>query len=63
MLKIIIFEKEGFKMAIQFQPIRSIIYVDVVKEDYRHILKHWIYKHHIPYIISQFGTYLTKYTF
>lgn len=50
-------------MAIQFQPMRSLIYVDVVKEDYRHMLKHWLYKHHIPDSISQFGPYVSKYAF
>lgn len=50
-------------MSIQFQPMRSLIYVDVVKEDYRHKLKHWLYRHHIPDSISQFGPYVSKYAF
>jgi hypothetical protein len=50
-------------MAIEFQPMRSLIYVDVVKEDYRHLLKHWLYRHHISDSISQFGPYVTKYAF
>jgi len=50
-------------MAIQFQPMRSLIYVDLVKEDYRHMLKHWLYRHHIPDSISQFGPYVSKYAF
>lgn len=50
-------------MAIQFQPMRSLIYVDVVKEDYRHMLKHWLYYHHIPESIAQFGPYVSKYAF
>lgn len=50
-------------MSIEFRPMRSLIYVDVVKEDYRHLLKHWLYRHHIPDSISQFGPYVTKYAF
>jgi hypothetical protein len=50
-------------MSIEFNPMRSLIYVDVVKEDYRHMLKHWLYKHHIPDSISQFGPYVSKYAF
>ena len=50
-------------MSIEFRPMRSLIYVDVVKEDYRHLLKHWLYRHHISDSISQFGPYVTKYSF
>ncbi len=50
-------------MSIEYRPMRSLIYVDVVKEDYRHLLKHWLYKHHIPDSISQFGPYVSKYAF
>ena len=50
-------------MAIQFQPMRSLIYVDVVKEDYRHMLKHWLYYHHVPESMAQFGPYVSKYAF
>ena len=50
-------------MAIQFQPMRSLIYVDVVKEDYRHKLKHWLYYHHVPESMAQFGPYVSKYAF
>jgi chalcone isomerase len=50
-------------MSLEFKPMRSLIYVDVVKEDCRHMLKHWLYKHHIPDSISQFGPYVTKYAF
>jgi hypothetical protein len=42
---------------------RSLIYVDVVKEKYRHRLQHWLYKTHIPDSISQFGPYVAKYAF
>lgn len=50
-------------MSIEFQPMRSLIYVDVVKEDYRHMLKHWLYYHHVPESMSQFGPYVSKYAF
>jgi len=50
-------------MAVEYQPMRSLIYVDVVKEDYRHKLKHWLHRYHIPDSISQFGPYVTKYAF
>jgi hypothetical protein len=50
-------------MAVQYQPMRSLIYVDVVKEDYRHKLKHWLYRYHIQDSISQFGPYVSKYAF
>ena len=50
-------------MAVEYQPMRSLIYVDVVKEDYRHKLKHWLHRHHIADSISQFGPYVTKYAF
>ena len=49
--------------VIEFQPMRSLIYVDVVKEQYRHRLQHWLYKTHIPDSISQFGPYVAKYAF
>ncbi len=50
-------------MAIAFEPMRSLIYVDVVKEQYRHKLHHWLYFHHIPDSIAQFRPYCTKYAF
>jgi hypothetical protein len=50
-------------MAIEFNPMRSLIYVDVVKEDYRHMLKHWLYYHHVPESMAQFGPYVSKYAF
>lgn len=50
-------------MAIEFNPMRSFIYVDVVREEYRHKLHHWLYYHHIPESIGQFEPYCTKYTF
>lgn len=50
-------------MSVEFRPMRSIIYVDVVKEKYRHLLQHWLYGHHIQDSISKFGPYVTKYAF
>lgn len=42
---------------------RSLIYVDVVREDYRVKLENWLYYHHVPESISQFGPYVSKYAF
>lgn len=50
-------------MTIEFKPMRSLIYVDVVKEDYRIKLENWLYRYHIPDSISQFGPYVSKYAF
>lgn len=47
----------------EFYPVRSLIYVDLAKEDYRIYLENWLYKHHIPDSISQFGPYVSKYAF
>ena len=47
----------------KFEPMRSLIYVDCVSEDYRPKLQRWIYKVHIPDSISQFEPYVTKYAF
>lgn len=50
-------------MPIEFNPMRSFIYVDVRREEYRHLLHHWLYYHHIPESIGQFEPYCTKYAF
>jgi len=50
-------------VALEFNPMRSLIYVDVVKEDYRVKLENWLYYHHVPESISQFGPYVSKYAF
>lgn len=50
-------------MAVSFCPMRSIIYVDVCREEYRHRLQYWLYGHHIQESISAFGPYVTKYAF
>ena len=47
----------------KFEPMRSLIYVDCVSEDYRPKLQRWLYKVHIPDSISQFEPYVTKYAF
>lgn len=47
----------------KFEPMRSLIYVDVAKEDYRPNLQRWLYKTHIPDSIAQFEPYVTKYAF
>ena len=38
----------------KFEPMRSLIYVNVAKEDFRPNLERWLYKTHIPDSISQF---------
>lgn len=47
----------------KFEPMRSLIYVDVAKEDFRPKLERWLYKTHVPDSISQFEPYVTKYAF
>lgn len=51
------------KNMLGFEPMRSLIYVDVAKEDYRIKLENWLYRYHIPDSISQFGPYVSKYAF
>ena len=46
-----------------YRPMRSIIFVDCVREEYRHRLQHWLYAVHIPDSISKFGPYVSKYAF
>lgn len=50
-------------MAIEFDPMRSIIYADCVNEKYRVKMKYWLYNTHVPESISQFQPYVTKYAF
>lgn len=47
----------------KFEPMRSLIYVDCAKEDFRPKLLHWLYGVHVPESISQFEPYVTKYAF
>jgi hypothetical protein len=42
---------------------RSLIFVDCVREEYRHRLQHWLYAIHVPDSISKFGQYCNKYAF
>lgn len=50
-------------MSIEFCPMRSVIYVDVIREKYRPKLLHWLYGQHIQDSISAFGPYVMKYAF
>ncbi len=50
-------------MAFDYRPMRSVIFVDVVREEYRHRLQHWLYSVHVPDSISKFAPYCNKYTF
>lgn len=47
----------------KFEPMRSLIYVNCAKEDFRPKLQHWLYGTHVPESISQFEPYVTKYAF
>ena len=47
----------------EYRPMRSVIYVDCVREEYRHRLQHWLYAIHVPDSISKFTPYCNKYTF
>lgn len=47
----------------EFNLTRSLIYVNCPREQNRVKLNHWLYYHHIPESISQFGPYVTKYAF
>jgi len=51
------------RTMLPFEPMRSLIFVDLAKEDYRIKLENWLYRYHIPDSISQFGPYVTKYAF
>lgn len=48
---------------IEFNPMRSIIFVHCAKEKYRHKLMHWQYFYHVPESMAQFGPYVSKYTY
>jgi hypothetical protein len=59
-----LYEEGGFFMGeITYQPLRSLIYVDCVKEEYRHKLQHWLYYYHAPESIAKFEPWVTKYAF
>lgn len=46
-----------------FYPERSLIYIDLAKEDYRVKLENWLYRYHVPDSISQFGPYVSQYAY
>lgn len=50
-------------MAIEFNPMRSLIFVHCAKEKYRHKLMHWQYYHHVQESIAQFGPYVSQYNY
>ena len=50
-------------MSFTYRPMRSVIYVDCVREEYRHKLQHWLYAIHVPDSISKFAPYCNKYAF
>lgn len=50
-------------MAFDFRLMRSLIFVDCVREEYRHKLQNWLYCTHIQDSIAKFGPYVTKYAF
>ncbi len=50
-------------MSYEVKPMRSLIFVDLAREEYRHRLLHWLIYHHVQDSISQFGPYVTKYAF
>ena len=50
-------------MSVEYRPMRSVIYVDCVREEYRHRLQHWLYSVHVPDSIAKFTPYCTKYAF
>lgn len=47
----------------EFNLMRSLIHVNCAREQYRVKLSHWLYYHHVPESISQFGPYVSKYAF
>ena len=49
--------------VVAIQPMRSVIYVRCVNEDYRHKLMWWLHNEHVPDSIQQFEPYVTKYAF
>jgi len=50
-------------MPITFDPMRSFIYVDVVREEYRHKLHHWLYYHHVPESVAKFRPFCSLYQY
>lgn len=54
---------EKGRTMLAVEPMRSVIYGDCVREEYRIKLYEWLLKYHIEDSISQFGPYVTKYAF
>ena len=54
---------ENGMAKIEYEPYRSLIYVDCAKEEYRHKLQYWLYSQHIPDSIAKFDPWCTKYAF
>jgi hypothetical protein len=50
-------------MAFEFNPTRSLIFVRVAREEYRHKLRHWLYRYHVAESMAQFEPYVTKYAY
>ena len=55
--------RSGIAVRFGARPMRSLIFVDCVREEYRHRLQHWLYNTHIPDSISKFTPYCVKYAF
>ena len=47
----------------EYRPMRSVIYVDCVREEYRHRLQRWLYAVHVPDSITKFANYCNQYAF
>jgi hypothetical protein len=50
-------------MKVEFNPLRSLIFIRCAREEYRHRLRHWLYRIHVPDSISQFAPYVIKYAY
>lgn len=50
-------------MAFEFNPVRSLIFIRVSREQYRHKLRHWMQRYHIAESIAQFEPYVSKYAY
>jgi hypothetical protein len=50
-------------MAFDFNPVRSLIFIRVAREEYRHKLRHWMQRYHIAESMAQFDPYVSKYAY
>lgn len=48
---------------IEFNPMRSLIFVHCPKQKNWHRLQHWMYYHHVPESMAKFGPFVSKYTY